>query len=69
MIKEVTITSENLRREVHSSDISMNRISMSSISNLPTLLGEGDILKTMQLLPGSNLDPKHPPALLSGGQS
>jgi len=51
-IEEVSITSQNLRKEIHSSDISMNKIAMSSISNLPTLLGEGDILKTMQFLPG-----------------
>ncbi len=51
-IEEVSITSQYLRREINSSDISINKITISSINNLPTLLGEGDVLKTMQFLPG-----------------
>ncbi|KPK82659.1 MAG: hypothetical protein AMS27_14385 [Bacteroides sp. SM23_62_1] len=51
-IEEVSITSQNLKREINSSVISMNKITISSINNLPTLLGEGDIMKTMQFLPG-----------------
>ena len=51
-IEEVAITSQNLRREINSSDISMSKIMLSAINNLPTLLGEGDVLKTMQFIPG-----------------
>ncbi len=51
-IEEVFVISENLRKDLKSSEISVEKISMKSLNSLPTLLGEGDVMKMMQFLPG-----------------
>lgn len=54
-IEEVSITSGSLRRDLESSEISVEKISMKSIERLPKLLGEGDVLRTIEFLPGVQL--------------
>lgn len=59
---EMQVTTEDLAEVVISADekiyeskvtqMSSNRINPSTIQNIPTLLGEKDVLKTIQLLPG-----------------
>jgi len=51
-IEEVTIKSQTPQNKINSSEISVEKISMKTINELPTLFGEGDIMKSMQLLPG-----------------
>ncbi|MCK4746547.1 MAG: TonB-dependent receptor plug domain-containing protein, partial [Bacteroidales bacterium] len=51
-LEEVTITTNRPRDVVESSEMSTARISVHEIKSLPVLLGEADILKTLQLLPG-----------------
>ena len=51
-IEEVVITSYNNSEEIRSSSISVNRISVKSMESLPSLLGEADVLKMLEFLPG-----------------
>lgn len=50
-LKEVTITGERSSNNVVSNE-SVSRINIREIQNVPVILGEKDILKTIQLLPG-----------------
>lgn len=50
--KEVIITGEKESKNVTSSEMGAVRLSMEEIKALPAFLGEVDILKTIQLLPG-----------------
>lgn len=54
-IKEVSITAGSLKRDLESSAISVEKISRKSIERFPTLLGEGDVLRTIEFLPGVQL--------------
>jgi len=49
---EVTITGERLDENVSSSNMSQAKIEVDNIKQLPAILGEVDILKSAQLLPG-----------------
>ena len=51
-IEEVVVTSSGIKEELKSSSISVNRISVKSLETLPSLLGEGDVMKMMEFLPG-----------------
>ncbi len=51
-IEEVTITSARIESLVEKSQISSNVVQMSMVKNLPVILGEIDLLKIIQLLPG-----------------
>jgi hypothetical protein len=51
-LQEVVVSSENLREEIRSSAMSTNKLSMKYIERLPSLLGETDLMKMMQYLPG-----------------
>ncbi len=51
-IAEVKVYSDGPAQKVQSTQISMTRIPIRQIKKLPVLLGETDILKTIQLLPG-----------------
>jgi len=51
-IEEVVITSNSHKEEIKSSSISVNRISVKSMETLPSLLGEADVLKMLEFLPG-----------------
>ena len=50
-LKEITITGEKNNNNVVQSEL-ISKISVREIQNIPVILGEKDILKTMQLLPG-----------------
>jgi hypothetical protein len=48
----VTVTAQSRGRSISSPQMGIERLSTSEIKNIPVLLGERDILKTIQLLPG-----------------
>jgi hypothetical protein len=50
-LKEITITGERINSNVVSSEL-ISKINVREIQNIPVILGEKDILKTIQLLPG-----------------
>jgi hypothetical protein len=49
---EVIVTGERLDKNVTSSDMSQSKIEVNNIKQLPVILGEVDIMKAAQLLPG-----------------
>lgn len=52
-LKEVVINGATPRNEnITSTQMGVNRLDINQINNVPVLLGEKDILKTIQLLPG-----------------
>ncbi len=51
-LDEVVVTSGNLEEQLESSRVSTNRISLKSLEQMPMLLGEVDIMKMMEYLPG-----------------
>jgi len=51
-LDEVIVTGKNKRRNIRSTSLGTHRLQIKAIENLPVLLGEKDILKTIQLLPG-----------------
>jgi hypothetical protein len=50
-LKEVTITAEKNNSNIVQSEL-ISKINVKEIQNIPVILGEKDILKTIQLLPG-----------------
>lgn len=50
-LKEITITGEKNNNNVVSGEL-ISKINVKEIQNIPVILGEKDILKTIQLLPG-----------------
>ncbi len=51
-LKEVEITSEALNENVTSSQMSVNTINSQTIKEIPSLMGEVDLIKALQMLPG-----------------
>jgi hypothetical protein len=51
-LETVTVTAQSRGRSISSPQMGVERLSTTEIKNIPVLLGERDILKTMQLLPG-----------------
>lgn len=52
-LAEVTVSASNRKNEnVKSAQMGLERVDMKSLNAVPVLLGEKDILKTIQLLPG-----------------
>ncbi len=51
-LDEVVVRAERADRNLSSVDIGVEKLDISSISKIPVLLGEKDVLKTLQLLPG-----------------
>lgn len=52
-LSEVTVSANNRKNEnVKSAQMGLERIDMESLNSIPVLLGEKDVLKTIQLLPG-----------------
>ncbi|MCD6331705.1 MAG: TonB-dependent receptor, partial [Bacteroidales bacterium] len=51
-LDEVIISGEKTKSAVHSSQMSMTELSANTIKGLPVFLGEVDVLKALQLLPG-----------------
>lgn len=52
MLQEVVVTDTKEGDNVTKPEMGMEKINIKSISNIPVLLGERDILKTIQLMPG-----------------
>lgn len=51
-LQEVVVTGRESRERLNSSQMSVDRLNMENVKSVPVLLGEKDILKTIQLLPG-----------------
>lgn len=51
-LEEVIVTSEARDQNVTDLEMSVNKLDMSTIEKMPTLLGEVEILRSIQLLPG-----------------
>ena len=51
-LEEVVVSAERADKNLSSVEIGVEKLDVSSISKIPVLLGEKDVLKTLQLLPG-----------------
>lgn len=51
-LQEVIVRSSSNRRSISGTQMGIENLSVKDIKNIPVLLGEKDILKTIQLLPG-----------------
>lgn len=51
-IAEVTISANSLEDKYRNSEVGVENLNMRSMATLPSLLGEGDIMRVMQYLPG-----------------
>ncbi len=52
VIEEVVVTAEKKDQNIKDVQMSVNKLDIKTIKKLPSLLGETDILKSIQLLPG-----------------
>lgn len=52
VLEEVVVTSEAEDRNVTQLEMSVNKLDIATIKSVPTLLGEVEIIRTLQLLPG-----------------
>lgn len=52
LLRETTVTASQLGQNVTSNNVGLTTLSVRTIKQLPTLLGEVDVLRTVQLLPG-----------------
>ena len=51
-LQEVVVKANSYREQIQSTEMSVENISMRDVKALPVLLGESDIIKTIQLKPG-----------------
>ncbi|HRD40298.1 MAG TPA: hypothetical protein PLC65_16845, partial [Bacteroidia bacterium] len=51
-LQEVEITAEAADKNVKSMEMSVAKLDIKQIQKMPALLGEVDVIKTIQLLPG-----------------
>lgn len=51
-LETVTITTNATKRNIDNPQMGMERLSVNETKNVPVLLGERDVIKTLQLLPG-----------------
>ncbi len=51
-LDEVTISAEGPRSQIRKAEMSVNKLESTTIKRIPTLLGEVDVIKAIQLLPG-----------------
>ncbi|MFC2112708.1 carboxypeptidase-like regulatory domain-containing protein [Bacteroidota bacterium] len=51
-LEEVTISAEGPRAHVTKAEMGVNKLQIKTIKRIPTLLGEVDVIKAIQLLPG-----------------
>jgi hypothetical protein len=51
-LKEVNVTAERKDENVKRNEMSVNRLDIKTISKIPALLGEVDLVRSIQLLPG-----------------
>ncbi|MEL6924595.1 MAG: TonB-dependent receptor, partial [Bacteroidota bacterium] len=52
VLEEVVVTSESEDKNVRNTEMSVNTLNVATISKLPALLGEVDVIRSIQLLPG-----------------
>lgn len=52
LLQEVVITSTQAEAGIHATQMGANEIPLTQIKNTPSLLGEADLMKTIQLMPG-----------------
>lgn len=52
LLETVTITSNSSQRNIQTPQMGMERLSISETKMVPVLMGEPDLIKTLQLLPG-----------------
>ena len=52
VLQEVTVTSRSAQKRIDEVQIGVERVDMATLSKIPALFGEKDILKSIQLLPG-----------------
>ncbi|RPD41684.1 TonB-dependent receptor [Chitinophaga barathri] len=53
-LNEVVITSKQQEKNINTLNTSVNKLDISEIRKLPTLMGEVDVIRTIQTLPGVN---------------
>lgn len=51
-LETVSITATSARRNIENPQMGMERINLTETKNIPMVLGERDVIKTLQLLPG-----------------
>jgi hypothetical protein len=51
-LKEVNVTAERRDEQIKRNEMSVNRLDIKTISKIPALLGEVDLVRSVQLLPG-----------------
>lgn len=51
-LEEILVTAETADRNVTSTEMSVNKLNMLTIAKMPALLGEVDVIRSIQLLPG-----------------
>ncbi|MFC2116647.1 TonB-dependent receptor domain-containing protein, partial [Bacteroidota bacterium] len=51
-LQEVTISAEGPQSHVRKAEMSVNKLQIKAIRRIPTLMGEVDVIKAIQLLPG-----------------
>lgn len=51
-LQEVVITDNSKKSNIRSTEMSINKLSISSIKKMPVVLGEVDVIKSLLLLPG-----------------
>ncbi len=51
-LEEVTIVAEGARSHIKKAEMSVNKLQIKTIKRIPTLMGEVDVIKAIQLLPG-----------------
>jgi hypothetical protein len=51
-LEEVTVSAKDKRSEVQNNQMGMIKLPMAQVKQLPVLMGEMDVLKTIQLMPG-----------------
>lgn len=52
LLETIEVSDQGVDRNVRSTDISVSRLSVQSIKSLPSLLGEADVIRGLQTLPG-----------------
>lgn len=52
VLEEVVVVAEQKGQNVQSTQMSVNKLKMKDIAAIPVIMGEQDVIKTMQLLPG-----------------
>jgi len=52
LIDEVNVVADKKDQNIRSNEMSINKLQMKTITKIPALMGEVDILRSIQMLPG-----------------